>query len=99
MRKIKKFLLLTMCACVLYGVTACGTNRDTTNGTTNTTEDNNLNDATKGTDDTNIRNNNNDGVVDKAVDDVTDTVDRAADDLTNNNGTEKDNLNNRNTNE
>lgn len=96
MKNFKKFLLLMMCVGVLCGVTACGKNKDTNNGTVNTTDDNRMNDATSGRD---KADRDGDGVVDDAVDNATDAIDNAADDLTDNNRPEKDNLNDRNTNE
>ena len=115
MRKVKKFLLLMMCTFVLLGTTACGSRDNADNGadqsTTDTdrynndnssdnnsndnTEDRTMNDATEG-----------DGILDDAVDDVTDGVDditddvtdgidRAADDMTEDNGAQKDAQDNR----
>lgn len=114
MKKIKKFFLLLMCTFVLLGTTACGSRDNVDNGADqstsdadgrydnesgsdgkNNTEDRTMNDATEG-----------DGILDDAVDDVTDGVDditddvtdgidRAADDMTEDNGVQKDTQDNR----
>ena len=68
MKRFKKFLLLMMCVGVLCGVTACGTDKNTNDGKTNTTDEKNMNDATNGKD---TKDNKGDGAVDNAVDDVT----------------------------
>ena len=103
MKRMKKILLLMTCTFVLLGTTACGSKDAADNGAdqsqTDTTTENQtstdqeknqtMNDATGGN-----------GVLDDAVDDVTDGVDRvtdevtdgvdkAADELTEDNGAEK----------
>ena len=114
-KKMKKFLLTRYLRVVLLGTTACGSRDNADNGadqsTTDTdrynndsgsdnnsndnTEDRTMNDATEG-----------DGILDDAVDDVTDGVDditddvtdgidRAADDMTEDNGAQKDTQDNR----
>ena len=102
MKRMKKILVLLTCVFVLIGTTACsrdnaGNAADQTDQTTqdNNTNDPNMNDATEG-----------DGILDDAVDDVTDGVDnvtdditdgvdKAADDLTEDNGAQKDTENNK----
>ena len=78
MKKMKKILLLVTCAFVLLGTTACGSRNDADNGADQSSQDgdvrdenSNVNDATKG-----------DGIIDDAVDDVTDGVDDVTDDVT-----------------
>ncbi len=100
MKRMKKFLLLLTCAFVLFGTTACSSRNNADNAADQTTQegtanDPNMNDATEGG-----------GILDDAVDDVTDGVDnvtdditdgadKAADDLTEDNGAQKDMENNR----
>ena len=102
MKKMKKILLLVTCAFVLLGTTACGSRNDADNGADQSSQDgdvrdenSNVNDATKG-----------DGIIDDAVDDVTDGVDdvtddvtdgvdKATNDLTEDNGVQKDMQDNR----
>lgn len=97
MKKIKKILLLSVCAFILCSATACGSEDDADNGADQTETDKNvnkeddiMNDATGGN-----------GVLDDAVhdvtdgvddvtDDITDDVDKAADDLTQEDGPQKD---------
>ena len=116
MKKMKTLLLLMTCTFVLMGVSACsskdnasnkadqsttddnaaGDNNSTVNDNADTADNNDrtMNDATEG-----------DGILDNAVDDVTDGVDRvtddvtdgvdkAADDMTQDNGVQKDTDNN-----
>ena len=109
MKRMKRVLLLMMCAFVLLGTAACGSRDNADNGAdqsgTDTdsgsdsgrrddTEDRTMNDATEGH-----------GILDDAVDDVTDGVDditddvtdgidKAADDMTEDNGVQKDTQNN-----
>ena len=112
MKKMKQVLLLMTCVFVLLGTAACssrdnadngadqssesGNDRTENNDVNIVTDDNsNVNDATSG-----------DGIIDDAVDDVTDGVDhvtdditdgvdKAADEMTENNGTIKDTQENR----
>ena len=99
MKRMKKFLLLALCAVVLSTATACGSEKDADNGADQTKTEDNVNDATKGTD-TDDKSDKGNGIVNDAVDDVTDgvddvtdditdDVDKAADDMTENNGVEK----------
>lgn len=115
MKNMKKILLLMTCALILVGATACSSKDDTYNGADQTTDDNaangndtandnntvndtddrTMNDATEGN---GVLNDAVDDVtdgVDRVTDDVTDGVDRATDDMTENNGAEKDTNNNR----
>lgn len=72
MKKMKKILLLMTCAFVLFGTAACSSKDNADNGADQSTTDNNtMNDATDG-----------DGIIDNAVDDVTDGVDKVTDDVT-----------------
>ena len=81
MKRTRRFLVMILCTFALLGTVGCGNNSadnaaDQTmqdkNGT-NRKENGNVNDATAG---------NGNGVMDDAVDDVTDGVDNAVDDLT-----------------
>lgn len=93
MKKMKKFLLLMTCTFVLLGTAACSSKDNVDNGadqstTGNQTSDDNGNRTDDRTDntDTDDRNMNDatggNGVLDDAVDDVTDGVDRVTDDVT-----------------
>lgn len=86
MKNFRKLLLFAACACVLMGTTACSNKDDTYNGADQTTNDS-MADEDQGTDntaDTDTMNDatKGDGVLDDAVDDVTDGVDRVTDDIT-----------------
>lgn len=111
MKKLKKILLLMTCAFVLLGTTACSSRDNADNGADQTTQDKNtdtqddknkdnrddkntdtMNDATGG-DKNGVLDNAVDDVtdgVDDVTDDITDDVDKAADDLTEDNGPQKD---------
>ena len=112
MKRIKKTIVCLMCMVILGGITGCGNNAangGTENGTVNDATsgenyNNNGADGTNGVNGTNDR--NGDGIVDDAVDDVTDGVDdvtdgitdgvdRATDDLTDENGAQRDMQNNK----
>lgn len=105
MKTMKKMLLLMTCTFVLLGTAACSSRDNADNGADqstqndddrkdtdrNDTDNSNVNDATDG-----------DGIIDNAVDDVTDGVDdvtdgvdKATDDLTEDNGAQKDMQENR----
>ena len=80
MKKMKRFLLLMTCTFILLGTTACGSRDNADNGADQSTtdrtdtednDDRTMNDATEG-----------DGILDDAVDDVTDGVDDVTDDVT-----------------
>ncbi|MCU6748311.1 hypothetical protein OCV51_11710 [Faecalicatena acetigenes] len=97
MKRMKKLLLLALCAGILSTATACGSEKDADNGA-DQTEDR-VNDATTGKDKEDKTDKGN-GIVNDAVDDVTDGVndvteditdgvDKAADDMTENNGADK----------
>ena len=73
MKRMKKFLLLALCAVVLSTATACGSEKDADNGADQTKTEDNVNDATKGTD-TDDKSDKGNGIVNDAVDDVTDGV-------------------------
>lgn len=89
MKKLKKIMLLTLCAFTLFGTTACGSRDNADNGadqSTTDTKDNGIlddavNDVTNGVDD--------------ITDDVTDGVDKAADDMTEDDGGSDDTRDNR----
>lgn len=84
MKQLKKMIVLLICVLAMGSVMACGSNKDTTDGTTengttnnngtaddvNKDTDRNVNDATNGTGD--------EGVLDDAADDVRNGVDDAA---------------------
>lgn len=84
MKKMKQILLLMTCVFVLLGTAACSSDKadngadqspesgmDRENADHSTDDNSNVNDVTSGN-----------GILDDAVDDVTDRVDDAADDVT-----------------
>lgn len=101
MKQLKKAVLALLCAGVIAGMTACGSdgNADdngavqdntTQNGTAD--DNGNVNDATDGTD-----NNNNNGALDEIGDDVKDGMDDLGDDVkdgVDDNSNTNDNVNN-----
>ncbi len=86
MKRMKKCLLFALCTLIIGTATACGSENAADNGADQSTTDENVNDATKGTvdDDKNTNGTDEDGngIVNDAVDDVTDGVDRVTDDIT-----------------
>ncbi len=83
MERIKKLMLIMTCAFVLLGTTACGSRNNADNGADQTNTDNGANDSTDNTDDGNVNDaTEGNGILDDAVDDVTDGVDRVTDDVT-----------------
>lgn len=115
MKKMKKLLVLMTCAFVLLGTAACSSRDNADNGADQSTTDNSATDNNAADDNNNTSNANDrtmndategDGIIDNAVDDVTDGVDRVTDDvtdgvdkatdeLTDDNGVQKDTQNNR----
>ena len=87
MNKMKKILLLTTCAFVLLGTTACSSKDNADNGAdqSNTNGDGILDDTVDDVTDG----------VDDVTDDVTDGIDKATDNMTEDNGVQKDTQNNR----
>lgn len=75
MKRIKRLFLIMTCALALFGTTACGSSDGADNGA-DQSDDRTMNDATGGNKD------KDNGVLDDAVDDVTDGVDRVTDDVT-----------------
>ena len=98
MKKMKQLILLTLCVFTLFGMTACAGKDKTDNAADQTTtdkdRDNDRNDASDKSD------KKGDGILDDAVndvtqgvddvtDDVTDGIDDVTDDLTDENGAKK----------
>lgn len=81
MKRIKNYFVLMLCVLIMTGTAACGSSNNADNGADQSTTENDrntsgeddriMNDATKG-----------DGILDDAVDDVTDGVDKVTDDVT-----------------
>ena len=89
MKKMKKLLLLMICTFVLLGMTACGSRDNVDNGADQSTTDtdaeknNNDSDSTTNSDDRTMNDaTEGDGILDNAVDDVTDGIDDVTDDVT-----------------
>ena len=74
MKHFRKAILLVVCVLAMGAMTACGSNKDTSNSGTAGETDKNVNDVTNGSD-------NGDGVVKDAADDVRDGVDDVTDDV------------------
>lgn len=100
MKKMRKILLLTTSLFVLLGTTACSSQDNADNGANQTQDSDSKNQDDKDYDTMNDATGG-DGVLDDAVDDVTDgvdnmtdditdDVDKATDDLTEDNGPQKD---------
>ena len=89
MKKMKQILLLMTCVFVLLGTAACSSRDKADNGADQSSESGtdrgDVNDATDGGKDDNSNVNDatsGDGILDDAVDDVTDGVDDVTDDIT-----------------
>ena len=89
MKKMKQILLLMTCVFVLLGTAACSSRYKADNGADQSSESGtdggDVNDATDGGKDDNSNVNDatsGDGILDDAVDDVTDGVDDVTDDIT-----------------
>ena len=80
MKKMKQLILLTLCVFTLFGMTACAGKDKTDNAADQTTtdkdRDNDRNDASDKSD------KKGDGILDDAVNDVTQGVDDVTDDVT-----------------
>ena len=97
MRQLKKTLLALLCVGALFGMTACGDNRVTEQGTVNDATDENNTEKNhadrKGTEDDGVLEDVGRGI-DHGVRDVVDGVDDAVDDATDGNRTNQNSANN-----